>query len=159
MVLHDQKIIDIEPTCEILLQRERDLKNEITMVEPNSVNIHEKKVEPEWKQDEEEILKGDRYTSFSYGGGRFGNQIIRNLAMSLIAEKFDLIMRYQRSDEIEKLGLTLFSGKKKYNNIKAKIRMYFRIVLSTVENLVPLGSLLNSELKSSITKALLPTDL
>ena len=46
----------------------------------------------DWKKDEEEILKGDRYSSYSYGGGRFGNQIIRNLAMSLIAERFVSIL-------------------------------------------------------------------
>jgi hypothetical protein len=74
--------------------------------------------EPEWKNDEEEILKGDRYSSYSYGGGRFGNQIIRNLCMSLIAERFNLIMRYQRGNEIEKLGFTLFNGIKKYRKHK-----------------------------------------
>ncbi len=84
----------------------------------NKIKEPVKPVEPEWKKDEKEILKGDQYSSYSYGGGRFGNQIIRNLAMSLIAEKFDLIMRYQRSDEIEKLGFKLFSGKKNIENIK-----------------------------------------
>lgn len=84
----------------------------------NKIKEPVKPVEPEWKKDEKEILKGDQYSSYSYGGGRFGNQIIRNLAMSLIAEKFDLIMRYQRSDEIEKLGFTLFSGTKKYRKHK-----------------------------------------
>lgn len=102
------------PVVEMKMQ----INNQVKKLEKKEVKIDEKKVEPEWKQDEQEILKGDRYTSFSYGGGRFGNQIIRNLAMSLIAEKFDLIMRYQRSEEIEKLGLTLFSGKKKYNKHK-----------------------------------------
>ena len=38
--------------------------------------------------------------------------------MSLIAEKFDLIIRYQRSEEIEQLGFTLFSGTKKYRKHK-----------------------------------------
>ena len=84
----------------------------------------------DWKKDEEEILKGDRYSSYSYGGGRFGNQIIRNLAMSLIAEKFDLIMRYQRSEEIEKLGLTLYSGTKKYNKHKVVMEKNFYSILN-----------------------------
>lgn len=101
-----------------VVKMKMQISNQVKKIEKKEVKIDEKKVEPEWKQDEQEILKGDRYTSFSYGGGRFGNQIIRNLAMSLIAEKFDLIMRYQRSEEIEKLGLTLFSGKKKYNKHK-----------------------------------------
>ena len=42
--------------------------------------------------------------------GRLGNQIIRNLAVSLIAEKHNLKVNYYNKDLIEKLGIELFSG-------------------------------------------------
>ena len=45
--------------------------------------------------------------------GRLGNQIIRNLAVSLIAEKYNLKVEYCNKDLINKLGIELFSG----NNI------------------------------------------
>ena len=48
------------------------------------------------------------------------------------------------------------SGTPSRSNVSSSNRS--RSNVSTVENLVPLGSLLNSELKSSMTKALLPTD-
>jgi hypothetical protein len=38
--------------------------------------------------------------------------------MALIAEKFDLIMRYQRSEEIEQLGLHYLVVRKNIENIK-----------------------------------------
>jgi hypothetical protein len=42
--------------------------------------------------------------------GRLGNQIIRNLAVSLLAEKHDLKVDYFNKDLINKLGIELFSG-------------------------------------------------
>jgi hypothetical protein len=42
--------------------------------------------------------------------GRLGNQIIRNLAVSLIAEKHNLKVNYYNKDLIGKLGIELFSG-------------------------------------------------
>ena len=42
--------------------------------------------------------------------GRLGNQIIRNLAVSLIAEKYNLNVNYYNRDLINKLGIDLFSG-------------------------------------------------
>jgi len=103
--------------AELKMQINKDVQNQMN-IEKKEVIKEIEKTEPEWKKDEEKILKGDKYTSFSYGGGRFGNQIIRNLAMSFLAQKFDLIMRYQRSEEIEKLGIILFSGKKNTKNTK-----------------------------------------
>ena len=47
--------------------------------------------------------------------GRLGNQIIRNLAVSLIAEKYDLKVNYCNKDIIEKLGIELFTGNNVYN--------------------------------------------
>ena len=104
---HNKKTVIVSPIEDV--NRKEDVKQE---------EIEKKPLQPEWKDDEQKILRGDQYSSYSYGGGRFGNQIIRNLAMSLIAEKFDLIMRYQRSEEIEQLGFTLFSGTKKYRKHK-----------------------------------------
>ena len=49
--------------------------------------------------------------------GRLGNQIIRNLAVSLIAEKHNLKVNYCNENLINKLGINLFSGKNSYNNI------------------------------------------
>ena len=42
--------------------------------------------------------------------GRLGNQLIRNLAMSLLAEKFNLKFEYSSHELFEKLGIHLFSG-------------------------------------------------
>lgn len=50
--------------------------------------------------------------------GRLGNQIIRNLAVSLIAEKNDLFVEYCNNEAIQKLGVKLFVGSKKYGNKK-----------------------------------------
>jgi len=40
--------------------------------------------------------------------GRIGNQIIRNLAVSFIAEKTDLKVNYSSNDLIDLLGISLF---------------------------------------------------
>ena len=48
--------------------------------------------------------------------GRLGNQIIRNLAVSLIAEKHNLKVNYFNNDLIYKLGINLYSGSNIYNN-------------------------------------------
>ena len=47
--------------------------------------------------------------------GRLGNQIIRNLAVSLIAEIYDLYVNYYDKELIETLGIDLFCGKNNYN--------------------------------------------
>jgi hypothetical protein len=47
--------------------------------------------------------------------GRLGNQIIRNLAVSLIAKKHDIKVDYSSHDLITKLGIDLFSGTNIYN--------------------------------------------
>ena len=49
--------------------------------------------------------------------GRLGNQIIRNIAVSIIAEKHDLYVNYCNFNLInEQLGIILFSGKNIYSN-------------------------------------------
>ena len=56
--------------------------------------------------------------SKSYGGGRLGNQIIRNLAVSLIASKYNLKVDYINKDLINKLGIDLFNGNNAYKSTK-----------------------------------------
>lgn len=47
--------------------------------------------------------------------GRLGNQIIRNIAMSLLAEKFDLYVDYSNYDVINNiLGINLYIGKNNF---------------------------------------------
>jgi hypothetical protein len=55
-------------------------------------------------------------TSTLNTAGRLGNQIIRNLAVSLIAEKHNLFVNYSFYDKIQSLGINLFIGTNKYNN-------------------------------------------
>ena len=42
--------------------------------------------------------------------GRLGNQIIRNIAVSLVAEKYNLRAKYCSEQLINNLGIKLFSG-------------------------------------------------
>lgn len=48
--------------------------------------------------------------------GRLGNQIIRNLAVSLLAEKHNLMVDYSNKNLINNLGIELFCGNNSYNN-------------------------------------------
>lgn len=57
-------------------------------------------------------------TSTDGNNGRLGNQIIRNLAVSLLAEKHNLAVNYYNKDLISKIGIELFSGSKSYTNIQ-----------------------------------------
>ena len=50
--------------------------------------------------------------------GRLGNQIIRNLSVSLLAEKHNLKVDYYNKDLINKLGIELFSGSNLYDCIQ-----------------------------------------
>ena len=51
------------------------------------------------------------------GPGRLCNQIIRNKAMSLLAEKFDLEIEYQNYNLISgSLGIYLYKGNKKFSS-------------------------------------------
>jgi hypothetical protein len=47
--------------------------------------------------------------------GRLCNQIIRNLAVSKIAEKNDLFVEYSSHEEMKQLGIELFIGKQSYD--------------------------------------------
>ena len=57
-------------------------------------------------------------TSTTGSNGRFGNQIIRNLAVSLLAKKHNLKVKYCNKGLINKLGIELFSGTNSYNSIQ-----------------------------------------
>ena len=48
------------------------------------------------------------------GRGRLGNQIIRNLAVSIIASKYNLSVDYSSKDLINKLGIDLYNGSNVY---------------------------------------------
>jgi hypothetical protein len=47
--------------------------------------------------------------------GRLGNQIIRNIAVSLLAEKHDLHVTYSSQDLIKQLGVDLFCGTRNHH--------------------------------------------
>jgi hypothetical protein len=60
--------------------------------------------------------------------GRLCNQIIRNLAVSLIAEKYDLHVDYYNYNLIKDLGIELFVGNKIHQNtIKLDDNNYFSV--------------------------------
>jgi hypothetical protein len=69
--------------------------------------------------------------------GRLGNQIIRNLAVSIIAEKYNLYVDYSSYNLIKNLGIDLFIGKNKNkhnNTIKLLDDNYFDIYENKNEN-------------------------
>ena len=71
-------------------------------------------------------------TSTTKNNGRYGNQLIRNIAVSLIAEKFNLNVRYSSTEDTTKLGIHLFSGEKIYDqSIILNNENYFEILNST----------------------------
>jgi hypothetical protein len=71
-------------------------------------------------------------TSTTISNGRYGNQLIRNIAVSLIAEKFNLNVRYSSTKDTNKLGIHLFSGEKIYDqSIILNNENYFEILNST----------------------------
>lgn len=51
-----------------------------------------------------------KMTTTTSQNGRLGNQIIRNLATSLLAEKHDLQVTYSSAKDIEQLGIPLYCG-------------------------------------------------
>jgi hypothetical protein len=53
-------------------------------------------------------------TSTTINNGRLGNQLIRNLAVSLVAKKHNLRVRYCNKHLFNKLGIKLFSGTNSY---------------------------------------------
>lgn len=81
--------------------------------------------------------------SKSNGNGRLGNQLIRNLACSILSEKFNLNIEYSSHDIIKKLGINLYVGTQTYNT---------KITLSDSNYLDILNrSQLNSNIDSATT--------
>lgn len=68
--------------------------------------------------------------------GRLCNQIIRNLSLSLLAEKYDLYVEYSNFENINnKLGIELFIGKRKYNKtLVINNNNYMKYFNNNVEN-------------------------
>jgi len=67
--------------------------------------------------------------SITSRNGRLGNQTIRNLATSFIAEKHNLFVDYSSYSLIQQLGIHLFIGENKYENtIKLTDDNYFDIL-------------------------------
>jgi hypothetical protein len=76
-------------------------------------------------------IKNSNYTITLGNGqyGRLGNQIIRNLCISIIAKKFDLYVVYSSHEQIKSLGIDLFSGNMIYDNrIKLTEENFFEIL-------------------------------
>jgi hypothetical protein len=79
-------------------------------------------------------------TTTTIHNGRLCNQIIRNLAVSAIAEKHDLQVNYANQTLIQKLGIFLFNGRNVYPNyIELNDDNYFSIYNSgqLTSNLLP----------------------
>ena len=51
----------------------------------------------------------------TYDNGRLCNQIFRNLALSIIAEKHNLYVEYANYELIKEIGIELFTGEKIHN--------------------------------------------
>lgn len=64
------------------------------------------------------------------------NQIIRNLALSILAKKYDLYVEYSNYDNINnKLGIKLFVGNKKYNKtVTIKNNNYMNYFNNDIKN-------------------------
>ncbi len=70
-----------------------------------------------WKQISDEHL--NTYSQTNAKNGRLGNQIIRNIALSILAQKYDLYVQYSNYSKINnQLGIPLFVGKNKYKKTK-----------------------------------------
>lgn len=75
------------------------------------------------------------YITRTFERGRLGNQIIKSLAVSLIAKKHNLKVDYYNKDLIQQLGIELFSGTHLHHNImKLTDDNYFNIYDSTFLN-------------------------
>jgi hypothetical protein len=74
--------------------------------------------------------------------GRLGNQIIRAIAVSMIAEKIDIRVHYSSHYAIQQLGIPLYSGKKTYQTTVELTNENY----STLYETPPLANLDPSEL-------------
>ena len=68
-------------------------------------------------------------TSTTTKNGRYGNQFIRNIAVSLIAEKSNLNVKYSSNDDTKNLGIDLYCGQNIHNEtIELNDENYFEIL-------------------------------
>jgi len=67
------------------------------------------------------------------GAGRLGNQVFRNTAVSLIAEKHNLFVSYGWNDAMKRLGIVLFVGTTSHtNNVQLTDENYFSVLNSDI---------------------------
>lgn len=108
-----------------------------------------------WNKEEQELIKYrgnywcmkvagepwylDNFMTTTKENGRFCNQIFRNLAVSIIAEKQNLYVKYCNQDKIQQLGIDLFSGNQMFSKtISLNEENYFLIHNSNLQyNLDP----------------------
>jgi len=87
------------------------------------------------------------------GAGRLCNHIFRNIAVSMIATKFNLYVTYGYHDKIQELGITLFSGTNCFNkNITLCDDNFFDVLNATElkENLIVNGFYQTKSISQSI---------
>ena len=90
------------------------------------------------------------------GPGRLANQIIRNKALSVLAEKFDLEITYQNYDIIHnRLGINLYVGKNKYTSdiqiTDSNYRQYWKNIETISSNIqCSSGGYQGSDIKENI---------
>ena len=71
--------------------------------------------------------------SFTGGGGRLCNQIIRNIAASIICKKHNKKIHYYMYTETKKLGINLYTYEHEYNStIVLKNEKYFQVLNNDV---------------------------
>ena len=101
-------------------------------------------------------------TSTMTGGGRLGNQIIRNLAVSLIANKFNLRVHYKNLKLIEEIGISLFNGEKTHKTTIALTDLNWLSILNQTElcaNLNPNDNYFQTREITNILYAYLNSDI
>lgn len=65
--------------------------------------------------------------------GRFCNHFIRNICVSMIANKYDLSVTYSYDSEMKSMGIDLYSGSKRYNRYTELNDVNFLHYLYSVE--------------------------
>lgn len=78
--------------------------------------------------------------SITLQNGRLGNQIIRNLAVSMIAEKYNLYVKYSSHNIINNLGIRLFVGE---NNYKKTVLLSDDNYFTILDQIEPLDANVN----------------
>lgn len=95
--------------------------------------------------------------SYTIAYGRLGNNIIRNLSLSIIAQKHNLKVDYVCNELIHKLGIKLFSGTNKYEKCGSLTESNYFTILNSDNlnyNLTPTQSMQTKEITDEIFKYL-----